>query len=195
MVLDGDVKYSLLATDHDPAGTSPVGRWFVMDGRTILANDTMVGYSGKASTLFGTNLPNHRDHYPSAHAFESTPLGSRYYVRTLVTEANLPEGTFTNFTKAGGRHAHYAYLGQEDDYSTGLPISLAGDKVSTDHQGATGRYQLRGSNTVPPTLGDSGEDPGHTHSYVWNPNTSGVQEPLEVIPDTLNVNAFVYVTP
>jgi hypothetical protein len=158
----GDIKSSVTTADHDG--------WYLLNGRNI---STLPATAQSTATALGfaTTLPNSTDRIikgkNNAEAFAAVG-GSNSYT---LTQANLPNLTFTGTTSASGAHSHtYTQRGANYwNYTAG------------------GVVAVRFTNTETRTTGAAG---GHSHTISvpsGGTNTAIVQYPKHMV-----VEYFIY---
>jgi hypothetical protein len=157
----GDIKHSAVSNDHSG--------WYLLDGRLISQ------LSPKAQTEaialgFSTNLPNARNKFLKTKNNET--IGAAVLANTSLTQANLPNVTFTGTTNNTGSHSH-SFV----DRASGTTNSTVGP----DNNGISDDAFQSG------TTGSSG---AHTHSF--SVSTGGSASPIDFKPSYMVTNIFVF---
>lgn len=191
----GDVKSGFQASDHNG--------WILLNGR--LKSTLTSSQQTQATSLgIGTNLPDASSAYLSQNG---SSIGSVSGSNTVVlTQANLPNVSFTGstgtsgnhahnvdppltYTNTNGNHQHYTSF-NNDDYNGG-----GGGNQSLEDDGGTwsNRYTSWAGDhnhyvDIPNFTSASNGD--HTHSVTVSSGGSGTA--VTVAPKTLTVNMFIY---
>ncbi|SDR04149.1 hypothetical protein SAMN05421664_3251 [Chryseobacterium soldanellicola] len=159
----GDVKHGLETTDHNG--------WYLMNGRatSVLPPAAQAG----ASTLGISSLPNMTDRMIRTQASETVgSLGGAN--SNTISQANMPAyTTVSNNTTQNGNHTHsfadlYEQLNAAWSYRPGYSYG----------------HNLYANRRATSYIGD------HTHSVAASTGGSGV--PLNIVPEFLAVNTFIY---
>jgi hypothetical protein len=141
--------------------------WILLDGRAI--SSLSPDQQAQATALgFGANLPDATDAYLSQNG---TALGSvsGSNART-ITQANLPNVNFTGTTSNSGTHTH----------------TIPGQNFPTNTSGSgNAPAQIRtGAGFQSGASGD--------HSHTVTVASGGSNTPLDIKPQTLSVNVFIF---
>ncbi|MGX7668167.1 hypothetical protein [Flavobacterium pedocola] len=175
----GDVKHSLLTEDHNG--------WYLLDGRNTnllpakaQANATTVGFT--------TNLPDATDRILKGKSASESLMAVGGNNTVALTQANLPNVTFTGTTDTTGDHSH----GHDDKYH-GTPESL---NLVTGLLGILGGIVLNilnndvGSDSVT-TISTPSSSYSGTHNHSATVNTGGSSASLGKVSHMVT-NTFVY---
>lgn len=198
----GDIKSGIQATDHNG--------WVKLDGRltsTLSATQRTV----LSSLGISTNLPNASDSYLVQ---KTGTLGSVSGSNTTtITQANLPNVTFTGTALDAGSHAHntdpagfYSYdagnhthgIGRRSNPDAGAYDPGDGrrweNSAATTDRGYYGEFQISYSGNhshlidVPNTTSTSAPN----HSHTVNVGSGGSGTALNIAPKSMIVNMFIY---
>lgn len=158
----GDIKYSSNIADHQG--------WYLLNGRLISTLPT-VAQSNALSLGFTGNLPNSDDRYLKAKTGAEV-LGTAGGNSSIVlTQANMPNVTFTGTALSAGSHAH-----TYNDRGNGVAESAEVNNVAkVDNTNASRVTNSTGA---------------HTHSF--SVTTGGASTPINYEPSYLAANIFVY---
>ncbi|KXH79093.1 hypothetical protein [Chryseobacterium kwangjuense] len=157
----GDVYYSFVAADHQG--------WYKLDGRNLTT--LPAGAQANASKLaIGSTLPNATDRYLKQRGAAALLSAGGAQTVTL-TQANLPNLTYTGTTTAAGEHTH-----QYTDRGNG----------TFDHK--TGAGQLANTTVLTGQLTSS----SGAHTHTVNVPSGGSGTPITIEPKNIAANAFIY---
>ncbi|NHM01755.1 hypothetical protein [Flavobacterium difficile] len=167
----GDIKYSFSSTDHDG--------WYLLDGRLIatLPSNAQLNASSLGQTI---QLIDATDRFLKGKA-NSDVVGSLAGSKDfLISQANLPNVTFTGSTSNGGSHTHLvdSYIGFQSIglLSTSILTLFSIEQVAKDEVHTTNK-----------TTGNSGD---HVHNVTVSSN--GLNVPVERVPSYMATNVFIY---
>ena len=157
--IKGDIRPMIQSADFNG--------WILLDGRAI-SSLTLTQQVVALSLGFTTSIPNATNSYLSQNG---SGLGSVMGANSIVlTQANLPNVTFTGVTSLNGLHSH--------SYSR-----LFGN-VDVNGNGNLGVYNSSNSSTATSVSGD--------HSHTVTVPSGGSGTPINIAPKTLSVNMFIY---
>lgn len=158
----GDIKYSSNTADHQG--------WYLLNGRLINTLPS-VAQSNASSLGLATNLPNSDDRYLKAKTVTEVLGAAGGNSSIVLTQANLPNVTFTGTALSAGAHTHtYNDRGNSTVESAELNNVSKVDNTS--------------ANRVTGTAG------AHTHTF--SVSTGGGGTPINYEPSYLVANIFVY---
>ena len=164
----GDVKSGLQTADHSG--------WVLLNGRAISALTTSQQTRATALGL-SVNLPNANNSFLVQNG--STLGGVSGSSSKTITQANLPNVNFTGTTNSAGSHSHNT-------------------KVWTGTSGSTysGIAGVNASGFSVTTIGGGGANEGvqasGAHSHTVTVGSGGSGTALNVTPQSLSVNMFIY---
>lgn len=173
-VMIGDIKHSLESADHKG--------WFLLDGRAVSTLSVVARYNAGAVGI-GTNLPNAADRFVKSNS-GSESVGSTAGNNTIVlTQANLPNVTYTATTSTTGNHNHT----YSDSYNGAETLGLATNVLPlvpliTETVGE--------KDLVPANAYLSADSGSHLHSVSVSSGGSGV--PINAKPKHIVTNVFIY---
>ena len=170
----GDLKHSLETSDHNG--------WYLLNGRnkSSLPN---VAQNNASAIGIGSVLPN------CADAFLKTSDGLEV-VKTMggtntitLTQANLPNVTYTTTTSTNGNHSH-SYT---DAYNAAKTLGLATNVLPL----VPLISETVGTNdTLPGNLYATGNNGNHTHTVTVPSGGLGI--PINATPKHMVTNVFIY---
>ena len=198
----GDIKSGIQTTDHNG--------WVKLDGR-LISTLSATQRTVLSSLGISTNLPNASDSYLVQ---KSGTLGSVSGSNsTTITQANLPNVTFTGTALDAGSHAHntdpagfYSYEAGNHTHGIGRrsnPDAGAYDpgdgrrwenSTITSDRGYYGEFQTAGNGNhshlidVPNTTSTTAPN----HSHTVNVGSGGSGTALNIAPKSMIVNMFIY---
>lgn len=164
----GDIKYSRDTTDNNG--------WFILNGRAITSLPANAQVSASALG-FSSNIPNF------INKIEKSKIGTEVLGATggstsvSLTRNNLPTFSINGNTDSSGDHNHSLTQIQ----NSGSPGQ--GRAFSINNNGTP-----YGTASATRTLTTNG---AHTHSSVTL-NSNGGNQPINLVPAYLSLNAFVY---
>lgn len=164
----GDVKPSYSIADHDG--------WYLLDGRA-LSNLPQIAQDN-ASNILGitTSLPDATGKYSmGTTAAPGTFTGSN---TVTLTRANLPSFNFNYSTNSAGGHNHTVTY----DRIRATAVNGGGNNIHAYWLSGT---FVGGANYTRTTAGAS-----HNHTYTVS--SGGNSNPIDIRPNALNFNYFVY---
>ncbi|SHE72115.1 hypothetical protein [Chryseobacterium sp. OV279] len=160
----GDIKNGFQSADHNG--------WYLLNGRTV--STLAVNPRARATALgFATNLPDASDRYlknTSGTDNIGTAAGANAFT---LTQANLPNVTFSGTTNTTGNHTH-TY--------TDNPLNTAANGVA----GGTNN-PISDTSSVNDNTNSSG-DHNHTLSF----SLGGSSQPVSLVPNNIITNVFIY---
>lgn len=158
----GTIKYSVLTADHSG--------WYLLNGRATSTLSTAAQLNA-TSLGFATNLPNAEDrvlkHPTGGQSINNTGGASG----TTLTQANLPNVTFTGTTSTAGNHNHTVNRG------------ISSDQVVNGADALRTFFNLAGTTSTNAT---------GNHSHTFTVNTGGSNQVFERYQPYLVVNTFIY---
>jgi hypothetical protein len=181
----GDIKTGIQTTDHNG--------WVKLDGRakTSLTSTQQI----QATSLgIGTNLPDASGAYlvQNGQALGGV-TGSN---TTNLTQANLPNVSFTGTAATDGSHNHSGSTSTDGLHNHGLPVAFTGTAAGWNISpwGANGftfagsaLTTNSGSHSHSLTINSSG-----SHSHNVSVSSGGSNAPINIAPRSLSVNTFIY---
>ncbi|MBB6372512.1 hypothetical protein [Chryseobacterium shigense] len=158
----GDIKSSMINADHEG--------WYLMNGRNT--STLSASAQANATTLgFATSIPNTSDRLlkgkNASESFAATGGASSY----TLSQANLPNLTFTGNTSTNGAHSH-TYTNRGVNYWNYNAGSLA---------------TTRTINTETRTTGAAGD-----HSHTFSVASGGSSTAISQYPKHMVVQYFIY---
>ncbi|MCG2611195.1 hypothetical protein LZZ90_06720 [Flavobacterium sp. SM15] len=170
----GDIKHSLEPSDHSG--------WFLLNGRAITSLPT-IAKNNAAAIGIGANLPDSSDRLIKTNNGTETILSVAGNNSVTLTQANLPNVTYSTTTSVGGSHTHT----YSDSYNAAKTLGLATNVLPlvpliSENVGA--------NESVPANLYPSADNGSHSHSVTVPSGGSGV--PLNITPKHLITNVFIY---
>lgn len=173
-IVFGDIKYSLLTSDHNG--------WYLLDGRVITSLPINAQNNAAAIGVVG-NLYNVDDSFVKTKtAIEpiGTINGSNQFT---ISQANLPNVTFTGTTNTTGDHNHQ----YSDEYSPTQSLGLATNVLALLPiiNVTVGRPE-----STPANLFSSASSGNHTHNVTVN--SGGSNTPITSVPKHVVTNVFIY---
>ena len=174
----GDIKQSILTEDHNG--------WYLMDGRSIATLPANAS-ANALLTGFAVNLPNASDKFLKGKSGVEAMAASGGSNTRNLTQANLPNVTFTGTANTAGSHTHdyedkYHGVTENLNLVTGLLGILSGVVLNILNNNV-------GSPTVSVDPGLSTTDGSHTHTATVSTGGSAATLP---IASHLVTNTFVY---
>ena len=138
--------------------------WVKLDGRAV-GTLSATQQANATSLGYGTNLPNATDAYltQNGSAF-GTINGSNSVV---LAQTNMPNITYTGTTTTDGNHYH----------SVTAPRS---------------RNRGSGANAAANTFGTANTSTNGNHTHTATTSTGGSGTPINITPQSLNTNAYIY---
>lgn len=182
----GDIKSGVQSADH--AG------WVLLDGRA-LSSLTVEQQSTAAALGFSLNLPDATNAYLSQNG--GTMASVTGANTTTLSQANLPNVTFSGTTAIAGDHAHSGTTNTTGDHVHNMTFQ----RNQQDH-GITGKIGDNGEFgdvTYPGSMQAAGNHShtistnvagNHTHSVTVS--SGGSATPINIAPRSLTVNMFIY---
>lgn len=168
----GDIKTGIQIGDHNG--------WVLLNGRA--KSSLSITQRAQADLLgIGTNLPN------AANAFlvqNGTALGSVSSSNTkTIARANLPNVTLSGTTSVDGSHTHTIKVN-----SNGVTV-VSGGTVTAMAE-ASNNWTAGAAVSNANVINDSGN---HSHTFTTSSINGGVtQTSLDITPQSLSVNTFIY---
>lgn len=161
--LSGDIKQGLQTVDYEG--------WIKLDGRAI---STLTANQQAQAILLGfsTNLP---DATNSFLVQNGTSMGSISGSNTIIIDQNqLPNITLTGTTSTDGNHTHTYGLPKGDaNRSNGAGNTLWGNTFNLNR--------------------NTGASGNHNHTFTTSSiNGNVLQQPINITPQSLSVNTFLY---
>ncbi|KFF18072.1 hypothetical protein [Chryseobacterium sp. JM1] len=160
----GDIKNGFQSADHNG--------WYLLNGRTV--STLAVNPRARATALgFSTNLPDASDRYlknTSGTDNIGTAAGANSFT---LTQANLPNVTFSGSTNTTGNHTH-TY--------TDNPLNTAANGVASGTNNPISDTSSVNDNT------NSSGDHNHTLSF----SLGGSSQPVSLVPNNIITNVFIY---
>ena len=162
----GEIKQTI-------ASTMPAG-WVKLDGAAI-STLTITQQTQATNLGLSGNLPNATNAYLSQNGSAlGTVSGSN---SKTIARNNLPNVTLSGSTNSTGNHSHYIYGNTSDDLS-GAGGNI--DWVLENKDGAGAGEYTAAAGT-------------HSHSVTTSSINGGVtQQALNITPNTLSVNTYIY---
>ncbi len=159
----GDIKYSAMNSDHDG--------WYLLNGRNIstLGSDAA---QNAGSLGFLTNLPDMSNRFLKAKASSETSGSTGGNTNIVLSQAHLPNVSFTGTTNSTGSHTH-SYNDRANGVATGEEVNNV-PRVD----------DLTTSSKTTSTAG------AHTHTF--SVPTGGTSQPIVFMPTYLSSYVFVY---
>ena len=162
----GDIKHGFQVVDHDG--------WVMLDGRDV----GTLGNAQKAAAIqlgFAVNLPDADGVFmkQDATATLGTVQGQN---QVTLSQLNMPSYTLTGFTSVDGAHTHQIRT-RQDDWVLNTFSGGSGPSYGRDN----GPIQITNNTQL---AGD--------HSHTVSIPSGGSDQPVDIDPTYLVVNAFVY---
>ncbi|MEW5676238.1 hypothetical protein ABGT15_07985 [Flavobacterium enshiense] len=170
----GDIKHSLEGSDHKG--------WFLLNGRNVSTLNPIAQYNANAVGI-GVNLPNMNDKFIKTTNGLETVTSTAGANSIVLTQANLPNISYTATTTSNGNHSHQytdAYNGVKTlGLATNvLPlVPLISETVGTN-------------DTVPANLHASANSGSHSHTV--SVPSGGSDTPINGTPKHIVTNVFIY---
>ncbi|WP_336733656.1 hypothetical protein [Chryseobacterium sp. VD8] len=159
----GDIKNGFQAADHNG--------WYLLNGRAISTLSTNA--RARATALgFTTNLPDATDRFLKNTSGTDNLAAVSGADTFTITQANLPNVTFTGTTNTTGSHTH--------TYTDNPLNSTTNDVVSGTNN------PISDTSSVNDTTSTDGN---HTHSLSF---TLGSSQPVSMQPNNIITNVFIY---
>lgn len=170
----GDIKHSLEPADHNG--------WFLLNGRAITTLPP-IAKNNAAAIGIGANLPDSSDRIIKTNNGAETILSAAGSNSVVLTQANLPNVSYTNTTSVGGSHTHT----YSDSYNAAKTLGLATNVLPlvpliSENVGA--------NESIPANLYTSADNGSHSHTVTVPTGGSGV--PLNITPKHLVTNVYIY---
>lgn len=165
----GDIKPSYAAGDHDG--------WYLLNGRNITTLPQVA--QNNAINILGLtgSLPNATDKYSiGTTTSTATVTGTNTIV---LTRANLPLFNFSYSTNSTGAHSHTVTY----DRIRATTINGGGNNIHT--------YWLSGS-IVGGGSGYTRNTGSISHNHTYSVASGGNSSPIDIRPNSINFNYFVY---
>jgi len=174
-VVIGDVKQGFQTADHNG--------WIKLDGRAIT---TLTTTQQTAATALGfaTNLPDATDAFLVQNANVLGNVSSSN--SKTIAQTNLPNVNFTGTSGTAGAHTHELFLGVKQPTPNQGRWAFKWSDVGTTG-GLSTFSQLAGGLQSFMQIQSGGD---HTHSLSVSSGGSGTA--LDITPQSLSVNTFVY---
>lgn len=160
----GDIKNGFQSADHNG--------WYLLNGRTV--STLAVNPRARATALgFSTNLPDASDRYLK-NTSGTDNLGTAAGANSFsLTQANLPNVTFSGSTNTTGSHTH-TY--------TDNPLNTVANGVASGTNNPVSDTSSVNDNT-----NSSGD---HTHTLSFS--LGGSSQPVSLVPNNIITNVFIY---
>ncbi|WP_048505894.1 hypothetical protein [Chryseobacterium angstadtii] len=160
----GDIKNGFQSADHNG--------WYLLNGRAV--STLAVNPRARATALgFSTNLPDASDRYLK-NTSGTDSMGTSAGVNSFtLTQANLPNVTFSGTTNTTGSHTH-TY--------TDNPVNSAANGVASGTNNP-----VSDTSSVNDTTSSNG---AHTHTLSFS--LGGSSQPVNFVPDNIITNVFIY---
>ncbi|MBB6372513.1 hypothetical protein [Chryseobacterium shigense] len=160
----GDIKNGFQSADHNG--------WYLLNGRAV--STLAVNPRARATALgFAANLPDASDRYLKSTSGADTPGTSAGANSFTLAQTNLPNFTFSGSTNTTGSHTHTYTDNPQNTAANGVvsgtnnPVSnTASIDTNTDNAGA------------------------HTHTLSFS--LGGTSQPVNLIPNNIITNVFIY---
>lgn len=167
----GELKNSFATSDHNG--------WYLLNGRTISSLPATV--QPRASALgLGSNLPDGSDLFLKGKTASESLAWQGGSKTITLTQANLPNINFTGTTNSAGTHNHNmdSFIGMENIglLSTSLLTLFITQAVAKE------------TNIAPTKTSNSSGS--HTHPVSFN--SGGTATPIEITPNYIATNIFIY---
>lgn len=161
----GDIKSGVQAADHSG--------WIKLDGRAV-STLTAIQQINAIALGFSTNLPNASNSYLAQNG---AALGSVSGINTRTLAQNqLPNVTLGGSTNTTGNHSHNYTNPKNGAWNL---YSIAGGAPSTQYPTDNGSSTTSAGN--------------HSHTVTTSSINGGVtQQALDIKPQTMSVNMFIY---
>jgi len=170
----GDIKHSLETADHKG--------WYLLDGRNVSSLPNIAQYNATAVGV-GTNLPNVSDKFIKTNNGSESQGAIAGNNMITLTQANLPNITYTSTTDTNGNHNH-SYT---DSYNGPKTLGLATNVLPL----VPLISETVGSNdTLPGNLHTSEDNGNHSHTVTVPSGGSGT--PINGTPQHIVTNVFIY---
>lgn len=158
----GDIKYTSQTSDHDG--------WYLLNGR-LTSSLPSIAQANASNLGFTIEIPNATGRYLKSKS-ASENLGSVGGNSSIVlTQANLPNVTFTGTTNSAGSHSHgYNDRGNGSVQSAEINNVSKADNIDVNR-----------------STGAAGD-----HSHTFTASTGGTSTPINFQPKHLVANIFVY---
>lgn len=184
MATVGDVKSGLQTIDHSG--------WVRLDGRSIGTLSTNQQAAASTLGLSGT-LPNAADAYLVQNGSTMGAISGSNTVS--LTQANLPNVSFSGTALSAGGHTHSGTTTTNGDHSHTIDRSLSGASFSWNVGNGGAGFLGSGSHTTSSSGNHShnlniNNNGTHTHSVTVS--SGGSATPVNVAPKSLSVNMFIY---
>ncbi|GAA5086526.1 hypothetical protein GCM10023210_08490 [Chryseobacterium ginsengisoli] len=159
----GDIKNGFQTADHKG--------WYLLNGRVVSTLAT--NPKARATALgFTTNLPDATDRFLKNTGGTDNLATASGTDNFTLTQANLPNVTFTGTTNVTGNHTH-TY--------TDNPVNSATNGVVSGTNNPISDTSSVNDNTT--------TDGNHTHSLSF---TLGSSQPVNIQPNNIVTNVFIY---
>lgn len=170
----GDIKYSLDTADHQG--------WFLLDGRLIAALPAIAQFNATAVGLAG-NIPLADDRFIKTNNGLETQGTTGGNNTVVLTQANLPNVSFSATTSTDGAHSH----DYTDSYNGIKTLGLATNVLPlvpliTETVGV--------NDTVPANLFTTATSGAHAHTI--SAPSGGTAAPINATPKHIVTNIFIF---
>lgn len=158
----GDVKYSSQSADHSG--------WYLLNGRAITTLSSNA-QTNAISLGFTTNLPNADDRVLKHPAATESVGDTGGQATTVLTQANLPNVTFSGTTSTTGNHSHTISRG------------LGSDQV---------RHSADATRTFFNVTGTTATSTSGNHSHTVSVSSGGSSQGFDRYQPYIVFNTFIY---